>query len=74
MEIDFLSAVIAKFGFDTDVFFNGEFCGTPDFQARLGMGHLHFIREGPVLFEHDGQDALVIQGPAVVLYPRPFDQ
>lgn len=73
MGTDFLTAVIDKFGFKSEVFFNGEFCGTTDFQPRHGTGHLHFIRDGSVQFEHAGEAVLKIKGPAVVLYPRPFD-
>ena len=73
MDTDPLSAVVATFGFNADVFFNGEFCGTTDFEARLGMGHLHFVREGAVRFEHGRGEALSIQGPAIVFYPKPFD-
>ena len=73
MDTDPLSAVVATFGFNADVFFNGEFCGATDFNEHLGTGHLHFVREGSVHFEHEGQEALSIHGPALVFYPRPFE-
>lgn len=72
MGTDFLAAVIEEFDFDAGVFFDGEFCGMTHFQDRQGIGHIRLICNGSVNFEHAGEDALVIQGPALVFYPRPL--
>lgn len=66
-----IAQLIADFGFDAKVFFKGDFCGTTHFDGQDGGGHLHFIREGTVIMEH-AAGPLVVDGPAVVLYPKPF--
>lgn len=70
---DTLSALIAHFGFEAAVFFKGDFCGTTDFDAGQHVGHLHFVRQGPVILEHQDREAILIDVPTVVLYPKPFN-
>jgi AraC-like DNA-binding protein len=67
-----LTTLIPEFGFNAEVFFKGDFCGTTIFDGEGNLGHLHFVRQGTVIMEHAEGDSLVIDVPSVVFYPRPF--
>lgn len=67
-----LATLIPEFGFNAEVFFKGDFCGATDFDGDGNLGHLHFVHQGTVIMEHAEGDALVIDVPSVVFYPRPF--
>jgi AraC-like DNA-binding protein len=69
--MDRLSALLPRFGFQANTFFTGEFCGSNQFREE-GVGHLHLIRRGPVIMEHDDAPSLDVLEPALVFYPRPF--
>lgn len=71
--MDQLLSLLPRFGFHASVFFKGEFCGSTQFRADERMGHLHLIRSGRLIMEHEGAPALEIDEPSVVFYPRPFD-
>lgn len=68
----FLDALLPHFGFHTDVFFAGIFCTQNLFAGSEQVGHLHFVRSGTLVMQHEGQADLKVRGPALVLYPRPF--
>ncbi|MGK5021463.1 cupin domain-containing protein [Janthinobacterium sp. LB2P10] len=69
--MDQLSALLLRFGFSADTFFQGAFCGNNHFPAQPGRGHLHLVREGPATFAHADGTVLRIDAPALVFYPRP---
>lgn len=70
--MDRLSVLLMRFGFSTETFFHGEFCGSNRFGERPHIGQLHIVQQGPVLFHHDDGVQLRIDAPTLVLYPRPY--
>lgn len=68
--MDKLSTLIGRFTFNARVFFNGDFCDTNQFQADGAAGHLHLVRQGPVVFEHAHGELLRVDEPSMVFYPR----
>lgn len=68
-----LMSLLPRFGFATDTFFSGDFCGVNDFSASQSMSHLHFVRRGPVVMRHDDGSAIVAAEPTVIFYPRPYN-
>ena len=69
--MDRLSALLLRFGFSADTFFQGTFCGNNHFPAQPGRGHLHLVREGPATFVHADGTRLHVDAPTLILYPRP---
>ena len=69
--MDRLSALLLRFGFSADTFFQGTFCGSKHFPAQPGRGHLHLVREGPATFVHADGTRLHVDAPTLILYPRP---
>ena len=68
--VDKLSTLISRYGFDARVFFNGQFCDANQFHEDGRAGHLHLVREGPVVFTHDHAAPVRIDDPTMVFYPR----
>ena len=68
--MDKLSTLIGRFTFNARVFFNGDFCDTNQFQQDGAAGHLHLVRQGPVVFEHAHGELLRVDEPSMVFYPR----
>src|SRR5476649_1522630 len=70
--MDRLSVLLTRFGFSTETFFHGQFCGSKHFPARPRTGHLHLVRQGAVGFRHDDGTLLQVDEPSLVLYPGPY--
>jgi len=70
--MDRLSVLLTRFGFSTETFFHGQFCGSKHFPARPSTGHLHLVRQGAVGFRHDDGTLLQVDEPSLVLYPGPY--
>lgn len=70
--MDQLSTLLPRFNFEAEVFHDGEFCGTTQIVGERQNGHLHLVRKGELVIEHDGSPALLIDGPSLVFYPRSF--
>lgn len=68
-----LMSLLPRFSFATDTFFSGDFCGVNEFSASQNVSHLHFVRRGPVVMEHDDGSAIVAVEPTVIFYPRPYN-
>jgi hypothetical protein len=68
----FLASLLPQFGFRTDVFFHGEFCSQNSFSEEAPVGHLHLVKRGTVIMEHENAPALEVTVPSLVVYPRPF--
>lgn len=68
-----LMSLLPRFGFATETFFSGDFCGVTDFSARQNVSHLHFVRRGPVVMEHDDGSTIEALEPTVIFYPRPYN-
>jgi AraC-like DNA-binding protein len=68
-----LSMLLPRFSFQTSVFYSGEFCGSTQFRQQEQVGHLHLVRSGPVVMQHEEAAPLVIEEPSLIFYPRPFD-
>ncbi|CAN5496499.1 AraC family transcriptional regulator [soil metagenome] len=71
--IDKLSSLLPRFGFSSTVFYSGSFCGLTTFCRDERVGHLHLVRSGELVMEHDDATRLVIKQPSLVFYPRPFN-
>jgi len=71
--IDRLDALLAHFSVSARLFHAGALCGVHDFSATQGTGQLHLVREGSVRVHHAGARARVVEGPALMFYPRPLD-
>jgi AraC-like DNA-binding protein len=68
--MDKLSSLLGRCSFNARVFYNGDFCNANPFREDGLAGHLHLVRQGPVLFTHDDGSVLQIDEPAMVFYPR----
>lgn len=73
MSESFLSSLLPRFSFAAETFFSGDFCGINDFSASQNVGHLHFVRRGPVCMEHDDGSSIVAVEPTIIFYPRPYN-
>ena len=71
--MDQLLSLLPRFGFHASVFFKGDFCGTTQFRADERLGHMHLVRSGRVIMEHETLAPIEINEPTAVFYPRPFD-
>lgn len=67
----FLASLLPEFGFRAQVFFHGDFCSQNLFTGEDPVGHLHIVRAGRVIVEHDEGPALEVKVPSLVIYPRP---
>lgn len=68
-----MMSLLPRFGFASETFFSGDFCGVNDFSARQHVSHLHFVRRGPVVMEHDDGSTIEAVEPTVIFYPRPYN-
>lgn len=73
MHDSFLSSFLPRFSFAAETFFSGDFCGMNNFNASQTVGHLHFVRRGPVAMEHADGSSIVAIEPTIIFYPRPYD-
>ncbi|CAB3771494.1 AraC family transcriptional regulator [Paraburkholderia solisilvae] len=69
--IDRLETLFERFSVSARVFHTGALCGITDVAAE-DTGQLHLLRNGEVAVVHDGQTALRLREPSVLLYPRPM--
>jgi AraC-like DNA-binding protein len=68
--MDKLSTLLGRYTFNARVFFNGDFCETNEFTEDREAGHLHLVREGPIVFIHEDGAVLRVDEPSMVFYPR----
>lgn len=68
----FLASLLPEFGFRAQVFFHGDFCSKNQFTGEDPVGHLHIVRAGRIVMEHDEGPDLDVKVPSLVIYPRPF--
>lgn len=68
----FLASLLPEFSFSADVFFHGQFCSRNLFSGEDPVGHMHIVRAGRVVMEHDEGPDLEVKVPSLVIYPRPF--
>ncbi|WP_126444879.1 AraC family transcriptional regulator [Sulfuricystis multivorans] len=68
---DGLSRLLDHTGLRARTFYTGALCGLHAFHAAEGVGHLHVVRAGTVRIM--GAQRMVIEGPALLFYPRPLD-
>lgn len=68
--MDKLSTLLGRYTFNARVFFNGDFCDTNEFAEEREAGHLHLVREGPIVFIHEDGAVLRVEEPSMVFYPR----
>lgn len=71
--MDRLDALFRQFQLRAELFHAGALCGINDFDTRPGLGQLHLVRKGPLRVEHRAPHApLEVDGPSLLLYPRPL--
>jgi AraC-like DNA-binding protein len=72
MNDSLLMSLLPRFSFAAETFFSGDFCGVTSFNASQSVSHLHFVRRGPVVMEHDDGSTIEALDPTVIFYPRPY--
>lgn len=73
MAIDRLDALLQRFTLEARVFHTGTLCGTHDFDAENGIGHLHLVKRGPLAIHNARGKAVRVDEPALVFYPEALD-
>lgn len=73
MALDRLDALLRRFTLEARVFHTGVLCGTHDFDAEEGVGHLHLLKRGPLTVHNPRGKAVPVDEPAIVFYPTPMD-
>lgn len=68
---DRLSALLLRFDLRARVFYSGALCGMADFDAGLGVGHLHLLRSGTLELTDGSGRHHVFDEPCVLFLPRP---
>ncbi len=74
--VDRLDALLGHFRVRTRLLNSGLQCGTTNFQARPGQGHIHVLRGGQMALNSHELDASRgsrwIDQPSLIFYPRPL--
>lgn len=74
--LDRLSALLERFRVRVQLFQSGPLCGLQTFDRASGQGFLHVLRRGRMEVSHPDTaglpDRLVVEGPALLFYPRPL--
>lgn len=70
--MDKLSPLFARFTLNASVFYSGALCGSADFDASQGVGHLHLLRRGSMRISHAKTKSIEVKQPSVIFYPRPY--
>lgn len=74
--IDRLSGILERFRVQAQLHHTGALCGLSHFDACDGHGYLHVLRRGTLEVSHPGShevpQALRLDEPTLLLYPRPF--
>jgi AraC-like DNA-binding protein len=73
MAFDRLDALLRRFSLEARVFHVGPLCGTHDFDAEDGTGHLHLLRRGPLTVHNAKSAPIRVDEPSLVFYPAPVD-
>ncbi|SNT27887.1 transcriptional regulator, AraC family [Noviherbaspirillum humi] len=68
--MDRISPLLGRQALHARVFYNGGFCGANEFVEDGKAGHLHVVRSGCVVFEHEQGPPLQVEQPTVAYYPR----
>jgi hypothetical protein len=71
IELDRLSTFFSQFTLSARVFFSGQLCGTSSAHITKTAGHLHVLRNGTLRILQPNESPIVVEGPTVLLYPRP---
>lgn len=72
MPVDRLHALLQRFAVHAEMFHSGPLCGVTDFGERGSLGQLHLIRRGVVEAHHGERRRERVEGPSLILYPRPL--
>jgi len=73
MALDRLDALLQRFQLEARVFHAGTLCGSHDFGAEDGVGHLHLVRRGPLTIHHAKGRAIEVEEPSLIFYPGSMD-
>jgi AraC-like DNA-binding protein len=68
--MDKISSLVGRYSFKAQVFFNGAFCNSNEFEQNGLAGHLHLVRSGPVVFSGPDTGVVRVDEPSMVFYPR----
>ena len=70
--MDKLSEVIKRFSITAGVFYSGQLCGISSFSDNQSkIGHVHLLRRGRLKLQEVKKEALIIDRPSLLFYPRP---
>jgi len=69
--VDRLQNIIDNFSINSEVIFNGNFCGDKTFGtgSKGGEGHLHYLRSGKLTVAGEQGQKFIFDKPAVILLP-----
>lgn len=67
-----IPTLMPRYGFRSSKFFGGNFCGNNNFPSSHGVGHLHLLRSGQLVVEHEDGSSFVADQPVCIFYPQPY--
>jgi len=71
--MDELSSLFSQFTPSAKLVFSGDLCEISSFTQSSGLGYIHLLRSGSLTISRKNADALIVNKPSVVFYPRPCD-
>lgn len=69
---DRLEALLKHFSVNARMFHSGALCGVNELPAVADVGQLHLVKAGPIEVSNEGEPALLVTDPSLLLYPRPM--
>ena len=70
---DRLDALLQRFSVQAQLFHAGPLCGLHVFEANTPHGQLHLLRADAVTIQHAGANAIQVNTPSLLFYPRPLE-
>lgn len=67
---DRLESLLSHFELSARVFHTGALCGSANFDAADGVGHLHLLQAGSMVLERPGHAPLELVQPTLIFHPR----
>ena len=70
--MDKLSRILGQFTVSAGVFYSGQLCGLSSFDGpKSQTGHIHLLKQGRLEVIEPGKPPQILEGPALLFYPRP---
>ncbi|WP_461537286.1 AraC family transcriptional regulator [Spongorhabdus nitratireducens] len=71
--MDQLSRVLERLSVSAGVFYSGKLCGLSAFDdPGSTTGHIHLLKTGQLTVKEKNKEPVVLTGPALLFYPRPY--